>query len=87
MPPDGRNISTAACNKSQVVVAVGSDLYLLEVKPGSPCALVQIRLVNFFFGNKKMFLKKIPSVITALFVINNATNNNNNTSEIFDRYL
>ncbi|KAL5503313.1 hypothetical protein EMCRGX_G010241 [Ephydatia muelleri] len=31
-PPSGRNISTAACNPTQVVVAVGSDLYYLEVK-------------------------------------------------------
>ncbi len=42
-PPDGRNISTAACNKSQVVVAVGSNLYLLEIKPGLPSDLVQMR--------------------------------------------
>ena len=39
-PPDGRVISTAACNVSQVVVAVGCDLYYLEVKPGE---LIQTR--------------------------------------------
>ncbi|XP_003389315.1 PREDICTED: DNA damage-binding protein 1-like [Amphimedon queenslandica] len=41
-PPDGRGISTAACNSSQVMVAVGCDLYYLEVKPGSPGELLLI---------------------------------------------
>lgn len=41
-PPDGRNISTATCNLSQVVVAIGSDLFLLEVKVSDPSELIQI---------------------------------------------
>lgn len=46
LPPDGRGISTATCNTSQVVVAVGCDLYYLEVKPGPPGELIQIRSDN-----------------------------------------
>jgi uncharacterized membrane protein YkgB len=31
VPPDGNNISNVACNSSQVVVAVGRNLYYLEI--------------------------------------------------------
>ena len=32
-PPSGKNISTASCNNVQVIVAVGRDLYYLEIQP------------------------------------------------------
>ena len=32
-PPSGKNISTASCNSVQAVVAVGSELHYLEIKP------------------------------------------------------
>ena len=46
-PPDGRNISTATGNLCQVVVAVGRDLYYLELnaEAGSE-KIVQIRSVK-----------------------------------------
>jgi len=33
--PGGKNISLGSCNRGQVVVAVGSELYLLEIQKGS----------------------------------------------------
>ena len=32
-PPSGKNISTASCNSVQVIVAVGRELYYLEIQP------------------------------------------------------
>ena len=34
-PPSGKNISTASCNSVQVIVAVGRELYYLEIQPDS----------------------------------------------------
>jgi len=34
-PPDERNISVANCNSSQVVCAIGRDLYYIEIESGS----------------------------------------------------
>jgi len=33
-PPDDRNVSVANCNSSQVVCAVGRDLYYIEIQSG-----------------------------------------------------
>ena len=33
--PGGKNISVGSCNQGQVVVAVGSELYLLKIQTGS----------------------------------------------------
>lgn len=33
--PGGKNISVGSCNKSQAVVAAGSELFLLEIHPGA----------------------------------------------------
>ena len=41
--PSGRNISVVACNPTQVVAAVGCDIYCLEILAGN---LVQSRLVR-----------------------------------------
>ena len=32
-PPSGKNISTASCNSVQVIVAIGRELYYLEIQP------------------------------------------------------
>ena len=34
-PPDGKNISNVSCNSSQIAVAVGKDLYYIEIRGGS----------------------------------------------------
>ena len=39
-PPSNKNISTASCNSVQVIVAVGRDLYYIEIQPDS---LQQVR--------------------------------------------
>lgn len=41
--PQGKNISVASCNSSQVVVAVGRALYYLQIHPQE---LRQIRCVS-----------------------------------------
>ena len=41
--PQGRNISVAACNSSQVVLAVGRALYYLQILSGE---LKQIRYLR-----------------------------------------
>lgn len=33
-PPSGKNISVASCNTSQVVCAIGSEIFYLEISPG-----------------------------------------------------
>ena len=33
-PPSGRNISTVACNREQIVVAIGRDVHYLEIGNG-----------------------------------------------------
>ena len=33
LPPSGKNISTASCNSVQVIVAMGRELYYLEIQP------------------------------------------------------
>lgn len=38
--PGGKNISLGSCNQTQVVVAAGSELFLLEIQAG---AIKQVR--------------------------------------------
>ena len=33
-PPNSKNISVASCNNGQVVCAVGSDIYYIEIRQG-----------------------------------------------------
>ena len=51
-PPSACNITSATCNDCQVLVAVGRDLYYLEVRPNE---LVQVRSEHNFFAEKSTF--------------------------------
>lgn len=42
-PPSSRNISTVACNKEQIVVAIGRDVHYLEIDNG---AFKDVRYTN-----------------------------------------
>lgn len=46
--PQGKNISVASCNSSQVVVAVGRALYYLQIHPQELRQVRCVLLVTFF---------------------------------------
>nr|XP_015195097.1 PREDICTED: DNA damage-binding protein 1 [Lepisosteus oculatus] len=58
--PRGRNISVAACNAGQVVLAVGRVLYYLEIHRGE---LKQIRTGSALSERKKVTLGTQPTVL------------------------
>lgn len=45
-PPSGRNISTVACNREQIVVAIGRDVHYLEIGNGS---FKDVRYIKMLF--------------------------------------
>ena len=45
-PPSGRNISTVACNREQIVVAIGRDVHYIEISDG---AFKEVRCICCFY--------------------------------------